>query len=150
MKTTHSFILRGSILGVLAGLALNVHADSPSITLEPIGTAVASSVPLPDSSPSEIVAYDSETERIFVVNANAAKLDVFIISTPSNPKLLKTIDIKPFGSVANSVAIRDGYAAVAVEGQLKTDPGSVVFFRTSNLKAVAQVTVGALPDRGWS
>jgi hypothetical protein len=146
MKATHSFILRGSILGLLASCAINVQADSPSITLEPIGTAVASSLPLPDSSPSEIVAHDPETQRLFVVNANAAKLDVFNISTPTKPKLLNTIDIKPFGSVANSVAIRDGYAAVAVEGVLKTDPGSVVFIRTSNLKAVAQVTVGSLPD----
>ena len=73
MKATHSFILRGSILGILATLTLNARADSPSITLKPIGTAVASSVPLPDSSPSEIVAYDPQTERIFVVNATSAK-----------------------------------------------------------------------------
>jgi DNA-binding beta-propeller fold protein YncE len=146
MKPTHSFILRGSILGLFACLTLQAQSETRSIVLAPIGTAVASSIPQPDQSPAEIVAHDPETQRLFVVNAVDAKLDVFVFSDPSKPKLFKTIDIKPYGSVANSVAIRGGYAAVAVEGAKKTDPGSVVFFRTSNLKPLAQVTVGALPD----
>lgn len=145
MKPKSSLFLWGAFLGLSAAVVMKAEA-APSIQLTPIGTAVASSPPLPDSSPSEIVAYDPETQRIFVVNAVAAKIDVFIISNPQKPKLFKTIDVKPYGSVANSVAIRDGYAAVAVEGFNKTDSGSVVFFRTSNLKAAAKVTVGALPD----
>ncbi len=142
-----SILTRGALLGICAGAALQTTwADTPAIHLEPIGTTVASTPPAPDTSPAEIVAYDPETQRLFVVNAVAAKIDVFIISDPTKPKLFKTIDVKPYGNVANSVAVRNGYVAVAVEGFNKTDSGSVVFFRTGNLKAEARVTVGALPD----
>ena len=142
-----SNLIRGAILGICAGAALLTSwAATPSIHLVPIVSAIASTPPAPDTSPSEIVTYDPGTQRLFVVNAVAAKIDVFIVSNPAKPKLFKTIDVKPYGSVANSVAARNGYIAVAVEGFNKTDSGSVVFFKASNLKAEAKVTVGALPD----
>jgi hypothetical protein len=54
---------------------------------------------------------------------------------PQAPKLVTTLDVTPFGAVANSVAVLNGGVAVAVEADEKTDPGSVVFFG-SNLASV--------------
>ena len=36
--------------------------------------------------------------------------------------------------------------AVAVQGPLKTDAGTIVFYRATTLQQVSSVTVGALPD----
>ena len=40
------------------------------------------------------------------------------------------IDVKPFGAVANSVAVHDGVIAVAVENAVKTMPGHSGLFRS--------------------
>ena len=99
-----------------------------------------------DDSAAEIVAYDSSSARLFVVNAAAVSVDVLNFSDPSNPVLLGTIDASAEGGAANSVAVRDGIAAVAIEGVLKTDPGKVVFYDTLTLAKISEVPVGALPD----
>jgi hypothetical protein len=61
------------------------------------------------------------------------------------PVLLGSIDLTPYGSAPNSVAVRDGIIAVAVEATVRTDPGSVVFFN-SELQFVSSIPVGAVPD----
>jgi 2',3'-cyclic-nucleotide 2'-phosphodiesterase / 3'-nucleotidase / 5'-nucleotidase len=94
---------------------------------------------------AEIVAHDPLTQRLYVVNAQAASLDVLSIRNPAKPRKITTISLLPFGGVANSVAVHDGVVAVAVEATPKTAPGKVVFF-DSRLRALSAVTVGALPD----
>jgi len=94
---------------------------------------------------AEIVAHDPLTQRLYVVNAQAASLDVLSIRNPSKPRKVTTISLLPFGGVANSVAVHHGIVAVAVEATPKTSPGKVVFF-DSRLRALNAVTVGALPD----
>ncbi len=94
---------------------------------------------------AEIVAYDPATQQLFVVNAQAATVDVLDISNPLAPVKAGEIDVKPYGAVANSVAARGGIIAVAVENREKTEPGKVVFFN-NKLQFLSQVTVGALPD----
>ncbi|MGD1704834.1 choice-of-anchor I family protein [Dapis sp. BLCC M229] len=98
-----------------------------------------------DESAAEIPAYDRNTQRVFVVNANSLSIDVLDISDPTNPTLINQIDVSPFGAVANSVAVNDGIVAVAVEANVKQDPGTVVFFDADG-EELSQVTVGALPD----
>ncbi|OZH54455.1 calcium-binding protein [Hydrocoleum sp. CS-953] len=99
-----------------------------------------------DESAAEITAYDRNTQRVFVVNANSATIDVLDISDPTNPTRINQINISPFGAGANSVAVNDnGLVAVAVEAEVKQDPGSVVFFNADGT-VLNQVTVGALPD----
>ena len=99
-----------------------------------------------DESAAEIVAYDAANERLFVVNAAAVTVDVLNLADPSNPVLLDTIDASAEGGAANSVAVFDGVAAVAIEATPKTDPGKVVFYDTLTLAKISEVTVGALPD----
>ncbi|NET42554.1 esterase-like activity of phytase family protein [Okeania sp. SIO2B3] len=99
-----------------------------------------------DESAAEIPAYDPNTQRVFVVNANEATIDVLDISDPTNPNLIDQIDASSFGAVANSVAVNDdGIVAVAVEANNTQDPGTVAFFNADG-NTLNQVTVGALPD----
>ncbi|WP_082178361.1 choice-of-anchor I family protein [Arthrobacter sp. ZBG10] len=101
-----------------------------------------------DESAAEIVAYHAATQRLFVVNAQAAVVDVLDIADPAAPKKLFSIG-DAGGGVANSVAIRaDGLGAIALEAPTKTDAGSLLFFDATADAPVAlgRVTVGALPD----
>lgn len=94
---------------------------------------------------AEIVAHDPKTQRLFVVNFPAARIDVISIKDPTDPEIIGAIDITPYGGSANSVAVNDGIIAVAVEAVERTDPGSVVFF-DRKLRFIKAVQVGALPD----
>ncbi|MGH7452175.1 MAG: choice-of-anchor I domain-containing protein, partial [bacterium] len=98
-----------------------------------------------DQGASEIVAHDRKTQRLFVVNAQAARIDVVDISNPTSPVALAPIDVTPYGVVANSVDVHDGVVAVAVQNAVKTDPGKVVFFNAKG-QFLSAVQVGALPD----
>lgn len=99
-----------------------------------------------DQSAAEIVAHDPVTQRLFVVNSAAVAIDVLNFADPTNPVLLDTIDASAEGGGANSVAVYGGVAAVAIEADVKTDPGKVVFYDTSTLAKISEVGVGALPD----
>lgn len=95
---------------------------------------------------AEIVAYDSATRRLFVVNGLLNSVDVLDLSVPSIPTRVTTLNVGAYGLSANSVAVANGLVAVAVEAAVKTNPGRVVFFRTDNFEVVSSVEVGALPD----
>ena len=113
--------------------------------LQPIGTYQTG---LFDQSAAEILAHDPNTQRLFVVKATEANTDVDVldISDPTTPTLDFTIDISPYGALANSVAVnQDGIVAVAIEADPVQDPGTVAFFDTDG-NFLNQVTVGALPD----
>lgn len=140
-------ILLGTIGAfVLAGASpLTASAKSPhSISIAPIGSVAAGSFL---TSAAEIAAHDPGTQRLFVVNAQAAQIDVIDIANPAAPVLRDdlSIDVTPYGAVANSVAVHNGLIAVAVEAADKTQPGKVVFFNTS-LQFISAVEVGAQPD----
>ena len=99
-----------------------------------------------DESAAEIVAHDVANQRLFVVNANAATVDVLDIRNPSTPVLVNTIDASREGASANSVAVYGDLVAVAIEAEVKQDNGKVVFYNASDLSKAGEVTVGALPD----
>ncbi len=99
-----------------------------------------------DESAAEIVAHDASNQRLFVVNANAATVDVLDIRNPSAPVLVNTIDASREGASANSVAVYGDLVAVAIEAEVKQDNGKVVFYNASDLSKAGEVTVGALPD----
>jgi hypothetical protein len=112
------------------------------IELTPIGT-YASGVFA--SGSAEITAYDPGTRRLFVVNAAEVRIDALDISNPTAPTKVGEVNLLPVGGVANSVAVRNGTVAIAIEGLKKTDPGMVLLFDT-NLNFLSGVTVGAQPD----
>jgi len=114
----------------------------PDIELTPIGSYASG---IFAQGGAEIVAHDPLTQRLYVVNAQAATVDVLDISNPAAPAKVGSINLLLFGGVANIVAVHDGLVAVAVEAVPKTDPGKVVFFDAA-LVPLSSVTVGALPD----
>ncbi|WP_182607134.1 choice-of-anchor I family protein, partial [Streptomyces alkaliphilus] len=93
-------------------------------------------------SAAEITAWDPDTARLFVVSAVAGAVDVLDLSDPTDPR--KVGELEAPG--ANSVAVHDGLVAVAREASPKTAPGTVAFFRASDLRPIREVRVGALPD----
>ncbi|MGB0563128.1 MAG: choice-of-anchor I family protein [Spirulinaceae cyanobacterium] len=99
-----------------------------------------------DEGAAEIAAYDAESQQLFITNAEDNTIDRLDISTPDAPSLKEALDLSDYGGGVNSVATNgNGLVAVAVEADVKQDPGSVVFF-TIDGEFVAQVEVGALPD----
>jgi len=93
---------------------------------------------------AEIVAYDASTKRLYVANSVGGKLDILNFANPAAITAIASIDIKPYGGI-NSVAVRNGVVACALENTNPQANGSVVFF-DQNGTFVKQVTVGAMPD----
>lgn len=99
-----------------------------------------------DQGAAEIAAYDPATKRLFFTNAFVPAIEAMDISNPAKPVAVFRIFIPAiYGKVANSVAVKNGILAVAVEADPKTNPGSVLFYdATGNLQGA--VRVGAQPD----
>ena len=98
-----------------------------------------------EESAAEIVAHDPATQRLFITNGATGRIDVLSIADPTTPQLLFSIDLSAYGASANSVAVSDGIIAIAVEANVKTDPGTVVFTDASGV-VIDTAPVGALPD----
>jgi hypothetical protein len=113
-----------------------------TIELQPIGRYETGVF---DEGATEIVAYDRFTQRLFSVNSDAKTIDILDISDPTNPFLIGQIAVTPYGDKANSVAVKRGIVAAAVEADSAQDPGSVVFFNVFG-EYLNDVQVGALPD----
>ncbi|MBR8742220.1 choice-of-anchor I family protein [Nocardiopsis sp. MG754419] len=142
--------------------AVPVHADeAPSFGAPEATGAIALSAlgtyhtDLFDVSGAEIVAHDPRTQRLFVVNAAAATVEVLDVSDPERPEKLLDLEtagvraadgsVVEEGGVANSVAVHGDVVAVAVEAADRTDDGWAVLFDTEG-RAVNALRVGALPD----
>jgi hypothetical protein len=93
---------------------------------------------------AEIVAHDPISQRLFVANSIGKKLDIIDFSNPSSMSIISSIDISTYGNI-NSVAVKNGIVACAIENTIPEQDGFVVFFNTNGVFQ-KQVTVGALPD----
>ena len=91
---------------------------------------------------SEIAAYDASTQQVYVVTGGP-DLEILDISEPMTPTLVTTFTIGAGG--ANSVAVSDGYVAVAVANS-ETQADGFVHFYDLDGTFVVSVTAGALPD----
>lgn len=143
MKTTRKLTKLLTITGILALGASAIHAADLDFTLTPIGRHT-NNAPF-ELSAAEIVKHDPAKQRLYVVNARDIRVDILDIRNPRNPVKIHSLDLSPYGRVVNSVDIRKDLVAVAVEANVKTDPGVVVFFNTRH-EHLNTVTVGALPD----
>ncbi len=98
---------------------------------------------------AEIVAYDSTTQRLFVTTGDT--VEIVDISNPANPTkfgeifITDVLDDNFSAGGANSVAVKNGIVAIAVEAENKQDNGKVLFYSTDG-ELLSGVTVGALPD----
>jgi DNA-binding beta-propeller fold protein YncE len=121
-------------------------ASGTSQTLIELSTLGTYASGIFDESAAEIIAHDPINQRLFVVNANNATVDVLDINDPALPTLMSTIDASAEGGPANSVAVYGDLVAVAIEASVKQDNGKVVFYNTTDLNKIGEVTVGNLPD----
>jgi DNA-binding beta-propeller fold protein YncE len=97
---------------------------------------------------AEISAYDPASKRLFVVNGGASLVDIIDLSDPTAPTKIGSIDTTGAGAGAgqpNSIAVKNGLVAVAIQNQDKTANGYVGFYDASGALQTS-VAVGALPD----
>lgn len=121
---------------VIAAAAQASPGGSSGLTLKPLDSY--------RTGGAEIGAYDPKTKRLYATNAAASSVTILDASNPSDLLLISTIDTSPLGS-PNSVAVRHGMVAIAIEPPVKTDTGFVGFYTTSG-EFITSVKVGALPD----
>ncbi|MBJ6110710.1 choice-of-anchor I family protein [Hymenobacter sp. BT523] len=105
------------------------------------GTAFSGSTQI---NSAEIVAHDPSTQRLYVANSVGGKLDILNFATPGMLTPVASINILPYGNI-NSVAVRNGLVACAIENTAPQQNGSIVFF-DQNGAFIKHVTVGAMPD----
>jgi len=100
----------------------------------------------PAEGGAEIPAFDPLSRRAFVVNGAANSLDVLDLSNPAAPSLVSSLAFGAGGS-ANSVAVRNGVVAVAVEAPMVGVAGEVRFLRAADLTPLGTAPAGFLPDQ---
>lgn len=140
MKSSWSIVLAAAILPAVS-FAEPAQLSVPQVEVKLLGTYDSG---IRDDSAAEIVAYSRRLKRAYITNAAQTTIDVVSIASPRHPRKLFSIDLTPYGA-PNSVAVRKGLVAVAVEADVKQDPGSVVLFSLDG-RFINQFTVGALPD----
>lgn len=99
---------------------------------------------------AEISAYDPITKRLFVLNNGTllknSRIEVLNLADPTKLSLLTTIDLSPYAGGINSVAVKNGKLAGALQAVDKTQQGTVVVFDTTTYALLGIAKVGALPD----
>lgn len=119
-----------------------IPAPSNAITLNLLSSFSNS---VTGSNSAEIVAHDPSTQRLYIANSIGSKLDIINFVNPSAPVLLNSISISSIGGI-NSVAVRNGTVACAIEnGTNPQDSGKVAFFDKDGV-FLKDVKVGAMPD----
>lgn len=140
--------LKKHLLATATGLLLASGAqampfDQAALSLKVIGQYQTGVF---DDGAAEIVTHDARNQRIFVINAAAATVDVLDINDPTNPGKMGEIDVSSIGAGVNSVAVYKNLVAVAVESSPKQAPGSVAFYDAGSLTHIKTIAAGALPD----
>lgn len=97
------------------------------------------------SDAAEVVAFDPASEKVFFTSSSTNELGILDLSDPQNPTLLSTISLATYGGGPNSVDVKNGVVAIAMEANTSTDAGTIVFFDTAGTY-INVVTAGALPD----
>jgi len=93
---------------------------------------------------AEIVAHDAQSQRLFIANSSAGKMDIVNFSNPAAPVLLSSISMAPYGNI-NSIAVHNGIVAVAIENTNAQLNGKIVFFDINGV-FLNEVPAGAMPD----
>ena len=144
MKITQRLIEWVAVAVMALGAAPSQAASGAmDFSLTPIGR-YTNDAPF-ELSAAEIVTHDPIWQRLYVGNARDIRVDILDIHDPAHPTKIGHLDMSPYGKVVNSVDVKNGLVAVAVEAAVKTDPGVVVFF-DSGQQHLRTVVVGSLPD----
>lgn len=104
---------------------------------------------------AEIPTYHASTQRIFATNAVRNTIDVYSISNPENPRLLRRVSMASFGDGMTSVAAGKDVVVVSVtndteyqsDGTPVVANGVLVVLNPKTSKVISSVDVGGVePD----
>lgn len=128
-------------------VAYLVDTDSETYnTSDELGISFLTSYKVENSGGSaEIVAFDSISQRLFVINSTKTILEILDFSKPEAITKIKSIDMSAYGAGATSVSVYSGFVAATVDGSANNQKGKVVFFDTDGT-FLKSVEVGYLPD----
>ncbi len=105
------------------------------------------------TSAAEIVSYDDCSDRLYVVNAQDATVDVLMLSNEGELSKTGTINLNLAATkagvsiaAANSVVAKHGVVAVAIENANKQANGLIGLYRSDDLSLIEVFEAGALPD----
>ncbi len=136
------------MLVLFSMLTFGCHNDGASQTM-PINTVVdfqyKSTIAIGGKGAAEVSAYDVVSKRLFITNSDSNVISVYNIENLEAPVQESAIVLSIYGS-PNSVAVRNGKLAVAVEAPVKQNLGKVLIYNTSSLALQREYVVGALPD----
>jgi len=93
---------------------------------------------------AEIVSYDKDSNTIFVIQGDENKVLAYPLTATGVGNIAGEITVASGG--INSISVSNGKIALAVEADVKQEPGQVVVYNTTDLSKIVNVTVGALPD----
>ncbi|WP_346238583.1 choice-of-anchor I family protein [Niabella insulamsoli] len=122
------------------------------INEDPASFSEIGQIDIGETGAAEIAAYDSSTQKLFVVNNAVAddgdvnKIDVIDLKKPETPVLITSISMAPYGGAVNSLSVHEGKLAAAIQSVPKTNNGTVAILKTTDYTEIKAVTVGALPD----
>ena len=136
-----------AVVRLLAVGAIGAAPAAADITLREVATHHTG---IFGRSAAEIPAYCPDTRRLFVVNAEAGRVDVLAIDAAGGLRAEGVLDAArdvpgSFRDV-NSVSVSRNRLAVAIAAVPPTDPGAVAFYDTRTLRLEGVVPAGALPD----
>lgn len=153
------FYLKPVSLALAVSLGLSACNDDTAVTTAslPAFKVALQYVSTFATAGAEIVAYDKASKRMFITDAGSNTLHVVNIADPAAPVLVSAINLAAYGTGINSVDIKDGKVAVAVENKIDTafdadttadehQRGKVVVFNAATLAEIRQYEVGFLPD----
>jgi len=96
------------------------------------------------SGAAEVVAFDPATQRAFVTNAHKNSVDAISLAKPASPLFDFAITLNEYGNI-NSVAVKNGVLAIAVEAKDPQKAGAIVLYNTDG-KPIHSFTAGVMPD----
>src|SRR3990167_3312608 len=126
-------------------LAHFVICDETVISSVNLLTTFGTSDRLLDEKWAESVAFDKDSNRLFVANGGAPRIDVFDLTNVFSP-IISSIDISIYGASVSTVASYNGLIAASIVAEDTVSPGKVVFIRADGPTIISSVTVGSLPD----
>lgn len=144
-------ILKQSLLVAMAIIAFQSckNDDDGQNQTTPVDTSVnfqhKTTLDIGGEGAAEISAFDPTTNQLYTVNTEMNQIAVYDISDITMPIQKTPIDVSAFGA-PNSVAVRNGKLAIAVEAANKQASGKIYVYNTTNNSLANEYTVGALPD----
>lgn len=99
-----------------------------------------------DEGASEIAAYDSQSQKIFVTNGDSQAIDVLDAHDGSLLGSIPVANIGGSGSAPTSVAVHKGQVAIAVTSNQTMVRGHVLLVAADTLAIQHLIPVGYLPD----